>query len=104
MKRRERDSENVGRRRMTSTEMITKSGCEMWLRDMARWERHIEDGRSRDRYDREPDCSSFRQRSSEEEESDYGIIAKLRHYIPSHTTINIYRSFILPHLTYGVVA
>ena len=33
-----------------------------------------------------------------------GIIAKLRHYIPSHATLNIYRSLILPHLTYGLVA
>ena len=33
-----------------------------------------------------------------------GIIAKLRHYVPFHTLMNIYRSLIQPYLSYGVVA
>ena len=33
-----------------------------------------------------------------------GIIAKLRHYVPFHTLMNIYKSLIQPYLSYGVVA
>ena len=32
-----------------------------------------------------------------------GIISKLRHFIPRNTLVNIYRSLILPHLSYGIV-
>ena len=32
-----------------------------------------------------------------------GIIAKLRFFVPVNTLINIYKSLILPHLTYGIV-
>jgi hypothetical protein len=32
-----------------------------------------------------------------------GIIAKLRYFVPVNTLINIYKSLILPHLTYGIV-
>ena len=32
------------------------------------------------------------------------MISKLRYYIPNHTLLDIYRSLILPYLTYGVVA
>ena len=31
------------------------------------------------------------------------IISKLRHFIPTNTLLNIYRSLILPHMTYGIV-
>ena len=33
-----------------------------------------------------------------------GFIAKLRYFVPTHTLLTIYRSFIAPYLTYGVVA
>ena len=33
-----------------------------------------------------------------------GIIAKLQHYVPFHTLMNIYKSLIQPYLSYGVVA
>ena len=33
-----------------------------------------------------------------------GMIAKLRHFVPSSVLTNIYKSLILPHLTYGLVA
>ena len=33
-----------------------------------------------------------------------GMIAKLRHFVPSSVLINIYKSLILPYLTYGLVA
>ena len=33
-----------------------------------------------------------------------GLIAKLRYFVPMHTLLTIYRSFIAPYLTYGVVA
>ena len=33
-----------------------------------------------------------------------GIIARLRHFVPSHTLHHIYRSFIQPYLLYGIVA
>ena len=32
-----------------------------------------------------------------------GMIAKLRHFVPLHTLLNIYRSLILPYLTYGLI-
>ena len=32
------------------------------------------------------------------------MIAKLRHFVPSSALTNIYKSLILPHLTYGLVA
>ena len=32
------------------------------------------------------------------------LIAKLRYFVPMHTLLTIYRSFIAPYLTYGVVA
>jgi hypothetical protein len=32
-----------------------------------------------------------------------GIIAKLRSFVPVNGLINIYKSLILPHLTYGIV-
>ena len=32
-----------------------------------------------------------------------GVIAKLRHFVPTHTFLNIYRSLILPHMSYGIV-
>ena len=31
-----------------------------------------------------------------------GIIAKLRHYVPLHTLLNIYQSLIIPSITYGL--
>ena len=31
-----------------------------------------------------------------------GVIAKLRHFVPTSTTLNIYNSLILPHITYGI--
>ena len=33
-----------------------------------------------------------------------GMIAKLRHFVPSSVLTNIYKSLILPYLTYGLVA
>lgn len=33
-----------------------------------------------------------------------GIIAKLRHFVPKHTLLNIYRVLIAPYLTYGLSA
>ena len=30
-------------------------------------------------------------------------ISKLRHFVPRSTLINIYKSLILPHLSYGIV-
>jgi len=30
------------------------------------------------------------------------LIAKLRHFLPTHTLINIYQALIVPHLTYGL--
>ena len=33
-----------------------------------------------------------------------GMIAKLRHFVPSSVLTNIYKSSILPYLTYGLVA
>ena len=32
------------------------------------------------------------------------LIAKLRYFVPTHTLLTIYRSFIAPYLTYGLVA
>jgi hypothetical protein len=32
-----------------------------------------------------------------------GVIAKLRHFVPTRTLLNIYRSLILPHMSYGIV-
>ena len=32
-----------------------------------------------------------------------GVIAKLRHFVPTHTLLNIYQSLILPHMSYGIV-
>ena len=31
-----------------------------------------------------------------------GVIAKLRHFVPMSTTLNIYNCLILPHITYGI--
>ena len=31
-----------------------------------------------------------------------GVIARLRHFVPTNTLLNIYRSLILPHLLYGI--
>ena len=33
-----------------------------------------------------------------------GMIAKLRHFVPSSVLTNIYKSLVLPYLTYGLVA
>ena len=33
-----------------------------------------------------------------------GSLSKLRHHVPTHTLITIYRSLISPHLTYGLLA
>ena len=33
-----------------------------------------------------------------------GLLAKLRHHVPTHTLLTIYRSLISPHLTYGLLA
>ena len=33
-----------------------------------------------------------------------GLLSKLRHHVPTHTLITIYRSLISPHLTYGLLA
>ena len=33
-----------------------------------------------------------------------GMIAKLRHFVPSFVLTNIYKSLILPYLTYGIIA
>lgn len=33
-----------------------------------------------------------------------GIIAKMRHFVPFYTLLNIYRSLILPHISYGITA
>ena len=32
-----------------------------------------------------------------------GIIARLRHFVPKSTLVHIYRSLILPYLSYGIV-
>lgn len=32
-----------------------------------------------------------------------GVIAKLRHFVPTQTLLNIYRSLIQPHMSYGIV-
>ena len=32
-----------------------------------------------------------------------GTISKIRHFVPRSTSINIYKSLILPHLSYGIV-
>ena len=32
-----------------------------------------------------------------------GLIAKLRHFFPQHTLLNIYRALILPYLSYGLI-
>ena len=32
-----------------------------------------------------------------------GLIAKLRHFAPQHTLLNIYRALILPYLSYGLI-
>ena len=32
-----------------------------------------------------------------------GILSRLRHFIPANTLMNIYRSLILPYLSYGIV-
>ena len=33
-----------------------------------------------------------------------GLIAKLRHFLPTHTLLNIYHALIAPYLTYGLTA
>ena len=33
-----------------------------------------------------------------------GIIAKLRHFVPRHVLLTLYRSLILPYITYGICA
>lgn len=33
-----------------------------------------------------------------------GVVARLRHFVPCTTLLNIYQSLILPHLTYGLAA
>jgi len=33
-----------------------------------------------------------------------GLIAKLRYFVPTHTLLTIYQSFLAPYLTYGLVA
>ena len=33
-----------------------------------------------------------------------GLLSKLRHFVPTHTLINIYNSLIAPYLCYGLVA
>ena len=32
-----------------------------------------------------------------------GVVAKLRHYVPLHTLLIIYRALILPYLSYGLM-
>ena len=32
-----------------------------------------------------------------------GLIAKLRHFVPQHTLLNIYRALILPYLSHGLI-
>ena len=32
-----------------------------------------------------------------------GLIAKLDHFVPQHTLLNIYRALILPYLSYGLI-
>ena len=32
-----------------------------------------------------------------------GLIAKLRHFVPQHTLLNIYRALILPYLSYDLI-
>ena len=32
-----------------------------------------------------------------------GLIAKLRHFVPQHTLLNIYGALILPYLSYGLI-
>ena len=31
-----------------------------------------------------------------------GVIAKLRHFVPMNTTLNIYNSLFLPHISYAI--
>ena len=31
-----------------------------------------------------------------------GILARLRHFVPSYTSLNIYRSLVQPYLSYGI--
>ena len=33
-----------------------------------------------------------------------GLICKLRHFLPRHTLLTIYRSLVTPYLTYGLTA
>ena len=33
-----------------------------------------------------------------------GVVARLRHFVPRTTLLNIYQSLILPYLTYGLAA
>ena len=33
-----------------------------------------------------------------------GLICKLRHFLPRHTLLTIYRSLVTPYLTYGLMA
>ena len=33
-----------------------------------------------------------------------GIIAKLRHFVPRHVLLTLYRSLILPYISYGICA
>ena len=33
-----------------------------------------------------------------------GLICKLRHFLPRHTLLTIYRSVVAPYLTYGLMA
>ena len=33
-----------------------------------------------------------------------GLISKLRHFVPKHTLLNIYRFLIAPYLSYGLIA
>ena len=33
-----------------------------------------------------------------------GLICKLRHFLPKHTRLTIYRSLVTPYLTYGSMA
>ena len=32
-----------------------------------------------------------------------GLISKIRHFVPKHTLINIYRSLVAPYLSYGLI-
>ena len=33
-----------------------------------------------------------------------GVVARLRHFVPRTTLLNVYQSLILPYLTYGLAA